>query len=312
MSLEDIEVNYGNGFHLAGIIPVAGQPMDFNMPWHDCLMPIGHNYLAIERSIYECSVAGCETIWIVCHREMQPLLRERIGDWVHDVAFLPSSRKYWTPFPSEQERQIPIYYVPIHPKDRDRRDCLAWSVIYGSLRAFHVSKMISRWTVPDKYYVSFPWGTYPVGGLRKRRDLISCKNNFYIQYDGKTVRDGEYLGFTFGKEEFKAFRHVIRDEGTGHFKPGSYYTKEGGFVGEALPINERWSARNFPLDKVFGCVTMDGSAVLDLPWYYRIDSWSNYHNYMSSPQSKLVKKPTYIKYHEWSPVGVDNEDLEDV
>ena len=26
-------------FNLAGIIPVAGQPLDFNFPWHDCLVP---------------------------------------------------------------------------------------------------------------------------------------------------------------------------------------------------------------------------------------------------------------------------------
>ena len=34
-----------SGFHLAGIVPVAGQPLDFNMPWHDCLMPIAQSGL---------------------------------------------------------------------------------------------------------------------------------------------------------------------------------------------------------------------------------------------------------------------------
>ena len=43
---------------------------------------------------------------------------------------------------SEQVKETSIYYVPIHPKDRDKRDCLAWSVIYGSLRAFHISKTV--------------------------------------------------------------------------------------------------------------------------------------------------------------------------
>ena len=49
-------------FHLAGLIPLAGQPLDFNMPWHDSLMPVGPNYLAVERRIVECENAGCETI----------------------------------------------------------------------------------------------------------------------------------------------------------------------------------------------------------------------------------------------------------
>ena len=53
-------------FHLAGVVPVASQPLDFNFPWHDCCMPIAPNYLAVERAVVECAYAGCETIWIVC------------------------------------------------------------------------------------------------------------------------------------------------------------------------------------------------------------------------------------------------------
>ena len=40
--------------NLAGIVPVAGQPLDFNFPWHDSLMPIGHNYLAVEKAVFDC------------------------------------------------------------------------------------------------------------------------------------------------------------------------------------------------------------------------------------------------------------------
>jgi len=43
--------------NLAGIVPVAGQPLDFNFPWHDSLMPIGHNYLAVEKAVFDCVVA---------------------------------------------------------------------------------------------------------------------------------------------------------------------------------------------------------------------------------------------------------------
>ena len=37
-----------HSFHLAGIVPVNGQPLDFQMPWHDCLQPISQNFLAVE------------------------------------------------------------------------------------------------------------------------------------------------------------------------------------------------------------------------------------------------------------------------
>ena len=66
--MEKKEANL-KSFQLAGIIPVAGQPLDFNMSWSDCLMPIAPNYTAVEASVVECAMAGCETIWIVCNDE---------------------------------------------------------------------------------------------------------------------------------------------------------------------------------------------------------------------------------------------------
>ena len=64
-------------FHLAGIIPVAGQPLDFKMPWPDSMMPLNEDYLAVEHSVVECAYAGCETIWIVCNDDIQPLIKSR-------------------------------------------------------------------------------------------------------------------------------------------------------------------------------------------------------------------------------------------
>ena len=77
-----------SGFHLAGIVPIAGQSLDFDMPWHDSLMPIAQNYLAVERAVVECAYAGCETIWVVCHDDMQPLIRHRLGDYAQDPVWV--------------------------------------------------------------------------------------------------------------------------------------------------------------------------------------------------------------------------------
>ena len=43
---------------MAGIIPISGQPLEFNMPWHDCLMPLAPDYLLIDRAVAECAYAG--------------------------------------------------------------------------------------------------------------------------------------------------------------------------------------------------------------------------------------------------------------
>jgi hypothetical protein len=275
-------------FHLAGIIPIAGQPLDFNFPWHDSLMPIGKEYLALERAVAECAMAGCETIWIVCHKETQPLVRERIGEWVYDPVSLKRG-----PYSSEEEKQIPIFYVPIHPKDRDRRDCLGWSALYGALSAYHISRQLSKWVIPDRYYVAFPYGVYPVEVLREHRKLISSPASFCLTHDGKSVKDGEYLGFTFDGEDFKRCRRAVREQAVAKLDK----------KGNKLPLEKRYSARHFSLDIVFECVIIEERNTAEVPWYCRVDNWDGYNNYLSS--KKTLDKPDRMSYSEWNPIGQD-------
>ena len=282
-------------FHLAGIVPVAGQPLNFRMPWHDSMMPIAADYLAVERAVHECATMGCETIWIVAPKDMQPLLRKRIGEWVRD--FKSKNFKYYAKYPSMHEKQVPIYYVPIHPKDQDKRDCLSWSIIYGALRCFDICSKISKWTVASKYYVAFPYGVYNTTQLAKHASLIGKDKNLYLSHNGKTVRDGEYLGFTFDKEGFVEYRKIIRT-GTGAYK--------GQTLEELarLPLEERYSARFFSLDKVFGSAIIEGQTILDIPQYDNIDSWEGYCKYMGSENRRFIKRPNYdLQYHEFSKIG---------
>jgi len=286
-------------FHLAGIVPVAGQKLDFDQLLPDCLMPIAQDYTLIEAAVVECAWAGCDTIWIICNDDASPLIREKLGDFVEDPVF--SYRRH-DPFPKDSKRFIPIYYVPIHPKDRDKRDCLSWSVIYGSLVAFKVSSNISSWVVPNKYYVSFPYGYFPAWQLREHRKLISSDKNLYLSYGGQTVKDNDYLSFTFGKDDFIEFRKVVRS-GTGRYAPGK------GFVDpedrEYLPIEERWSARFFDLEQVFEPFNLQTANELKIDNFYNIASWRQYTDFFRTIDF-AIKKPSYILIKETAnAVGED-------
>ena len=93
-----------NGFHLSGIIPVSGNKEgDLKFPWHDSLMPLGNDYLAVERSVVECAYAGCETIWIVCNDDIQPLIRYRLGDYVKDPVWF--NRSKYGKYPKNETRE---------------------------------------------------------------------------------------------------------------------------------------------------------------------------------------------------------------
>jgi len=285
-----------HSFHLAGIVPIADQPLDFNFPWHDALQPVGQDFLALENAVLECAMAGCETIWIVCHEETQSLIRHRLGDWTVD----PVSIRRMDKFPSHTRRQVPIYYIPIHPKDRDKRDCLGWSALYGALSSYHISRKISKWVIPDRYYVSFPYGIFDLSFVRTARKNISNNNNFYLSYNNETIREGHYLSFTFSGEDFKRFRRELKERATTIYFKG---TKE------KLPIEKRYSARHFSLDKVFkSAIIEDTDTVKELDWFYNIGCWDDYCLFLGSEHRKLINRPSHMKYHEWNPIGYEEEE----
>ena len=254
------------------------------------MLPIANDYTLLDAAIVECAYAGCDTIWIVCNDDTAPLLRHRIGDYIED----PSYYYFNTSVNKDQRKRIPIFWVPIHPKDRDKRDCLSWSVIYGSLSAFMISSKISKWVIPDKYYVSFPYGLINPRDLIENRKFISSKNNFYVMSNNQTVQDNIYASFTFGKDEFIKYRRNVR-KGTGKYK-GSFGNMK------TLPLEKRWSARFFEPKDVFTDLDLDQSNLMITDNFYNIASWDEYHGYMNSEYSKEIEKPpgdlfSYKEFH---------------
>ena len=246
-------------FHLAGVIPVTGEKLDFEMPWHDSLMPVAQDYLAIEHAVYECACAGVNTIWIACKEGTTPLLRHRIGDWVYDpveidrIANNPRSKQ------TTNIRRIPIYYVKIKPIDFQRRESLGWSALVAAFNSFRMAFRVSKWVVPDKYYVSFPYGIYDADILRKKRHMFRSSKSYIVTHEGKSVADGIQTSFTFDRDVFVYARREIR----------KYHTE---------------------LDKIFKSVMMDEPIKIELPWYHQIDCWENYKNYLGSPDASSIKK----------------------
>ena len=141
---------------MPAIIPVAGMRTEFGMEWDASLAPVGPNYTALEASVFECLHAGCNSIWIVANDDIAPLIRHRLGEYATDIDSI--QRGTFKRFGSDSHQEVPIYYVPIHPKHRGKVDNYAWSIIYGANVCFWIMRRFSKWTAPDQYYVSFPMG----------------------------------------------------------------------------------------------------------------------------------------------------------
>lgn len=299
MELSEKTFTSQTNFHLTGIVPIAGQSLDFNLAYPDCMLPIAPNYTLIEAAIVECAYAGCDNIWVVCNDDIAPVVRHIVGDYVEDPMYF-YNKKTRT---SDTRRRIPIFWVPLHPKDRDKRDCLSWSVLYGALSCLKVCSQISKWTIPDKYYVSFPYGYFVPDQIWKSRRAIRSPKNFYTVSNGKTIQDNLYTSFTFGKEEFIKYRRNVR-KGTGMYT--TEIVDERGIPRSKLPLEKRWSARFFELNDVFKDLDLSGSNVLEID-YCNIGSWEEYVGFMRTDIVDKVARPPkdMYSYKEFNPVGKD-------
>ena len=262
--------------HLAGIVPVAGVTSDLDLKTPEVLLPLNVGYTAIQKSVYECAIAGCNTIWIVANDDLAPVIRSIVGEWIHDPVYYKTGGR----FNSEQRRETPIYYVPIHPKDRDRRDSYGWSVLYGAYSAWKTASQLSKWITPNKYYVSFPMSVYDVESIRAyRKEIKQQKTNFFLRHDGETVKNNKPIAFTFTGEDFKQCRRHINHLTTREYLPPSPGSR---YPSEKLPIAERWSARQFSLQTVFEKTAETSATHCDLDWCYDLSSWSGYRDFLAS------------------------------
>jgi hypothetical protein len=265
--------------HLAGIIPIASNESFFNMPWHDSLMPLSHDYLAIEKSVFDCALAGCDTIWIVGHMNMQPLIRKRLGEMIYDPLKLYSGKEMnFKRHDAESKRiEIQIYYVPIHPKDRERRDSLGYSVLYGAETALKVCENISAWTIPRMFFCSFPYGIVSEESMYEFRKHANKTVNTIMSFEGKTVKDGLMLPFTFSLQDYRRCKSHIRDYAISIWDKNDRST-------------EHSPALHFSIKDVFAAVDTSQSTLLDSTWFHQINSWESYKKFLSSDESVKIRK----------------------
>lgn len=291
--------------HVAGIIPVAGQPLDFNFPWHDCMQPIAKNFLAIERAVLECATAGCKTIWIICPTHMQPLLRKRVGEYIHDPVLLLKMK--YKRFSNEVLRPIPIYYIPTHPKDKRKRDSLIWSILYGAKVVHRISSSISKWLIPTKFYITFPYAVFPSQFVRKYRRQIVHAKRFFASFNGKTIRDGEFLPCAIPYTDIKNLKKEFLHLATG-LKTQTDVIGNKLETLEFLPIEERYSGRFLKVQDVFSSLSPEGFN-MEVIWYHNISSWEGFCGYLGSEDRKKMQRPIrkmLFPHGYWS--GLNNYD----
>ena len=280
--------------HTAGIIPVAGLKTDFDMPWHESLMPIGPNYLAVERAVAECAYAGCDSIWIVCDDSVSPLIRYQVGEKIQDPVY---NYRHYEFDKNAVKKPIRIYYVPIAIKDINKRDNLAWSAIFGVQTANKILGSLSAHLKPDKFFITWPYGYCDPWIMREHRKTM-LENQIVVTHEGESVKDNKYLSFTLtSKQVDKLIEESITTSS------GLWAQTDHGK--EKLSIEQRYSYRNYDLKKVFNSLDFSSYTIIEIEKYVPIDCWSSYCKFVSNNQE--LRKPKILQYSEWNEIGVDNE-----
>jgi len=273
---------------MPAIVPVAGMNTEFGMEWDSSLIPVGANYTALEATVFECLHAGCSSIWIVANDDVAPLIRHRLGEYTTDIRSIEQGT--FKRFGETNHREVPIYYVPIHPKHRNKIDNYSWSVIYGANVCYWVMKRFSRWVQPDQYYVSFPMGMMDPKEVIKHRASVRKNAPFYFSYEGKTVKDGLPLSFVLNPEEWRRAKHTITTNASVWKtpEPNQYPT-------ERLPVGERLKSRHYTLVDVFGGGP-EGTQQ-EMNSFYDLTTWEGYGKFIASELGKRTKRPqTNVMY----------------
>ncbi len=270
--------------HVAGIVPLANMQTTHDLDLPSCMLPVDAGFTAIQKSVFECAIAGCKTIWIVANQDLAPIVRKCVGDWVQDPVYYNRTK---VKFYKEVRKEIPIYYVPINYRDVGRRDSYGWSVLHGVNSAWWVGNKISKWLVPEKYFVSFPMSAHDIYSLRKhRKEIANPKANFFLTYNNQNVKDGTPLSFTMTGEDFIQCRRKINKLTTREFLPPSPGEK---YPSKRLPLAQRWSARSFEFAQVFSEVNATNAHSVELEWAYDMSTWEGYRAFLGSDFS--IEKP---------------------
>jgi hypothetical protein len=287
-------VNNDGGNHMAGIVPAIGPKTCFGMLWGDGFIPVAPKMHAIELAVLECAYAGCTTIWVVIDDVNLPLARSRLGEMIQDPIYI--SRR--TRFKSLEYRAIPIFYIPMPTWHSNKEECVSWTILHGALTAKSIGKIISKWVMPDRFYISFPHGIISPRSLRPFRDDIMRAPRFALTLnDIRSTPDTSMLSFRLDEDVLlklsNKFQHVDR-----HVLQGSELSDE-----------KEYYKTEFPLDKFFsnGILELESGTTLDVSWYHQIDSWDNYCEYLGSEHRKEIQHPGKLIMGKkaWNPIGLD-------
>ena len=269
--------------NVVAIIPITDQKTDYRFPWHPTLQPVGKSYTAIQKVIAQACFMGVSSVWLVCNKNMQPLIKKVVGERLrHPSTYYLEKR--------DKKHPVPIYYVPVHIRDRHKAACPSWSVLHGCLEAYEISGLISKWTLPDRFLVFDPYLMCDYYDAIYEKKHVKQAINFSYKSEGKTYKDGVNVPFTLSygdcieaKEKYDELAYEFYEENS--------------MVEGSIKI---------PLDKIFNSVKIDRD--FEIGKTYDIRKWEGYMEYMRSDRAAGLHKPSFVGSYSFAELFKPEEE----
>tara|TARA_R110002020_G_scaffold10804_2_gene41132 strand:+ start:742 stop:1452 length:711 start_codon:yes stop_codon:yes gene_type:complete len=235
------------------------------------------------------------------------MLRKRIGEWVEDPAWW-----YRRDFAASSYRlQIPIFYIRMTEKDKRQRGSAAWAIIHAAKVANKMASKVSKWTLPARFFVTFPWSGIGYWKFRKSRRTTSMMKQFYFKYKDQSAWTNEFIPFTFSPKDLREMRKNFFAKNTILYRKISDYKPSDTSWAERLPPEEQHSGRRFTIEQMLEPVDNSGHTVIELDSYYNMYTWEGLREAITNVEFRRAN-PRYLQKGKESRIlqriGVEDDE----
>jgi hypothetical protein len=282
---------------MVGIIPLDGFQDNWQLPYAPYLAPIADGITLVENAILHCAFVGCKQIFIVCEERSVRMLRKHLGEWVEDPAWW--YRKTFTP--NAYRLQIPIFYIRMTEKDKRQRGSAAWGIIHAARVANKMAANVSKWTMPSRFFVSFPWSGINFWEFKQHRRATATTRNFYFTHKGESAWTNEYIPFAFNQDDLRAMKRNFAAKTTLTYKKIAEFIPNDRSWFERLPVEEQHSGRRFTIQQLLEPVNNDSYKSLEINKYYNVYTWEGLREAISDFQFRRPKR-RYLQTEQGSRI----------
>ena len=221
----------------------------------------------------------------MCEERSVRMLRKHLGEWVEDPAWWYRN----TPTPDAYRLQIPIFYIRMTEKDRRQRGSAAWGIIHGARVANKMARNVSKWTVPARFFVSFPWSGINFWEFKQYRQTTATVRNFYFTHKGESAWTNEYIPFCFSQDALREMKRNFFEMTTLTYKKiGDFIPNDRSWF-ERLPKEEQHSGRRFTIQQLLEPVDNKSYTSMEISKYYNVYTWDGLQQAISDFQFRRPK-----------------------